>query len=115
MARGKTSDLAAHLVAHGALCDCGFFRRAFRGNGFAHDSRIRGSIASARLRGGLPATANLTPDWIANLLRPAYREKFDFVAPLYSSHKLHGLLARNLLYPMSRAVFGCQDSRTLLG
>ncbi len=53
-----------------------------------------------------PATTNLTPDWIANLLRPAYREKFDFVAPLYSRHKLHGLLARNLLYPMSRAVFG---------
>jgi glucosylglycerate synthase len=54
-----------------------------------------------------PATSNLTPDSIANLLRPAYREKFDFVAPLYTRHKYQGLLARNLLYPMSRAVFGC--------
>jgi glucosylglycerate synthase len=54
-----------------------------------------------------PGTTNLTPDWIANLLRPAYQEKFDFVAPLYSRHKFQGLLARNLLYPMSRAIFGC--------
>jgi hypothetical protein len=54
-----------------------------------------------------PATSNLTTDSIANLLRPAYREKFDFVAPLYARNKYQGLLARNLLYPMSRAVFGC--------
>ena len=54
-----------------------------------------------------PAATNLTPDWIANLLRPVYREKFDFVAPLYTRHKFQGLLARNLLYPMSRALFGC--------
>ena len=54
-----------------------------------------------------PGTTNLTPDWIANLLRPAYQEKFDFVAPLYTRHKFQGLLARNLLYPMSRAIFGC--------
>jgi glucosylglycerate synthase len=53
-----------------------------------------------------PATSNLTPEWVANLLRPVYRETFDFAAPLYSRHKFQGLLARNLLYPMSRAVFG---------
>jgi len=54
-----------------------------------------------------PAASNLTPDSVANLLRPIYREKFDFVAPLYSRNKYQGLLARNLLYPMSRALFGC--------
>ena len=54
-----------------------------------------------------PATSNLTPDSIANLLRPIYQEKFDFVAPLYTRQKYQGLLVRNLLYPMSRAVFGC--------
>jgi hypothetical protein len=53
-----------------------------------------------------PATSNLDPAWIANLLRPAYRQDFAFVAPLYSRSKFQGLLARNLLYPMSRAVFG---------
>jgi glucosylglycerate synthase len=53
-----------------------------------------------------PATSNLDPSWIANLLRPAYRQDFAFVAPLYARTKFQGLLARNLLYPMSRAVFG---------
>jgi len=55
-----------------------------------------------------PATTTLTPDWIAHLLRPVFQDKFDFVAPLYTRHKYQGLLARNLLYPMSRAVFGCK-------
>ncbi len=54
-----------------------------------------------------PANANLTPESVANLLRPAYQEKFDFVAPLYTRQKFQGLLVRNVLYPMSRALFGC--------
>ena len=53
-----------------------------------------------------PATSSTSPEWVANLLRPAFRDSFDFVAPLYSRHKFQGLLARNLLYPMSRALFG---------
>ena len=54
-----------------------------------------------------PGTTNLTPDRITCLLTPLFREKFDFVAPLYTRHKFQGLLARNLLYPMSRALFCC--------
>jgi len=53
-----------------------------------------------------PATSSASPEWVANLLRPAFRDNFDFVAPLYSRHKFQGLLARNLLYPMTRALFG---------
>jgi glucosylglycerate synthase len=53
-----------------------------------------------------PATSSTVPEWVANLLRPAFRDSFDFVAPLYSRHKFQGLLARNLLYPMTRALFG---------
>lgn len=53
-----------------------------------------------------PTTTNLDPSWIANLLRPAYRQNFEFVAPLYARNRYQGLLARNLLYPLSRAVFG---------
>jgi glucosylglycerate synthase len=52
------------------------------------------------------ATANLTPDWVGNLLQPVYRQDFDFVAPLYARQRFDGLLARTLLYPMSRAIFG---------
>jgi glucosylglycerate synthase len=53
-----------------------------------------------------PATTNVTPSWVANLLRPVYREGLDFIAPLYVRSRFQGLLARDLLYPMSRAVFG---------
>jgi hypothetical protein len=53
-----------------------------------------------------PATSSMSPEWIANLLRPALRDNYDFVAPLYSRPKFQGLLARNLLYPMTRALFG---------
>jgi hypothetical protein len=53
-----------------------------------------------------PATTSVTPSWVANLLRPVYREGLDFVAPLYVRSRFQGLLARDLLYPMSRAVFG---------
>ncbi len=53
-----------------------------------------------------PATANVTSSWVANLVRPAYREGLDFVAPLYVRSRFQGLLARDLLYPMTRAVFG---------
>lgn len=51
--------------------------------------------------------AVVSAESIGLLLSPVHREKFDFVAPLYSRHKFQGLLMRNLLYPMSRAVFGC--------
>ena len=53
-----------------------------------------------------PLTTNLTETWVRSLVEPAYRENFDFIAPLYSRQKYDGLLARNLLYPMSRSVFG---------
>jgi hypothetical protein len=59
-----------------------------------------------------PGTTNLTPDRIANLLMPVFREKFDFVAPLYTRQKFQGLLTRNLLYPMSRALL-CSGIREL--
>jgi glucosylglycerate synthase len=59
-----------------------------------------------------PGTTDLTPDRIANLLMPVLLEKFDFVAPLYTRHRFQGLLARNLLYPMSRALF-CRGIREL--
>jgi glucosylglycerate synthase len=55
-----------------------------------------------------PYTSNFSPASIANLLKPVYKDKFDFVAPLYTRHKFQGLLARNLLYPMSHALFGCE-------
>jgi hypothetical protein len=59
-----------------------------------------------------PQTMSIEPSWIKNLLQPAYRDGFDLVSPLYCRPKFDGLLARNVLYPMSRAIFG-QEIREL--
>jgi len=48
----------------------------------------------------------LTPEWIDGLVRLVQRESFDFVSPLYHRHKFEGLLPKNLLYPVTRAVLG---------
>ncbi len=73
---------------------------------------LRTILASAELL-RTKACAIVSPDnpqptcgWVTSLLRPAFQEQFDFVAPLYERNKFDGLLARNVLYPMSRAVFG---------
>ncbi|PYU08889.1 MAG: glycosyl transferase family 2, partial [Acidobacteria bacterium] len=39
-----------------------------------------------------PEISNFSAAWVKSLLQPAYRENFDFVAPLYSRHKNDGLL-----------------------
>jgi hypothetical protein len=53
-----------------------------------------------------PESTNITPDWIERLLRPVYRDNFDLVTPVYRRHKFDGLLLRNLIYPMTRALYG---------
>jgi hypothetical protein len=58
------------------------------------------------------ANTTVTAEWVANLLRPAYREKLEYVAPLYARSKFQGLLARDLLYPMIRAIFGLRLRET---
>jgi hypothetical protein len=72
-----------------------------------HTVLAAADLLRARACAVLPPAANLSPGAVASLLKPAYHENFDFVAPLYKRNKFQGLLARNLLYPMSRAVFGC--------
>jgi hypothetical protein len=59
------------------------------------------------------ALSGINPAWIDNLLRPVYKEKFDLATPLYHRQRFDGLLVRNLLYPMLRAVYGKRVSEPL--
>lgn len=54
-----------------------------------------------------PESTTLTPEWVERLLKPMFREEAELVLPVYRRHKFDGLLIRNLLYPMTRAVYGC--------
>ena len=53
-----------------------------------------------------PARRSLTPEWIESLVRPVYKDRMDFVAPLYRRHKFDGLLIKNLVHPLLRALYG---------
>jgi hypothetical protein len=53
-----------------------------------------------------PESTTIEPDWLQRLVRPIYSDNFDLVSPLYRRQKFAGVLMRNLLYPMTRAVYG---------
>jgi hypothetical protein len=53
-----------------------------------------------------PESTEILPEWIDRLLSPIYREHYDFVAPVYRRHRSEGTLVTNLLYPMTRALYG---------
>jgi hypothetical protein len=59
-----------------------------------------------------PESVNIEPEWISKLLRPIYNEGFDLVTPTYRRHKFEGLLITNLLYPMTRALYGLRIRET---
>ncbi len=53
-----------------------------------------------------PDSTAMEPDWLQRLVGPVYSDKFDMVSPIYSRQKFEGVLMRNLLYPMTRAIYG---------
>jgi hypothetical protein len=55
-----------------------------------------------------PDLLSITPQWVDGLLRPVYREGFDFLTPIYERHKFDALLIKNILSPLIRATYGCE-------
>lgn len=53
-----------------------------------------------------PDLQSITPEWIDSLIRPVYKEGFDLVAPVYHRHKFDGLLVKNVVSPIFRAIYG---------
>jgi hypothetical protein len=53
-----------------------------------------------------PDSLSVTPEWVDSLIRPVYREEYDFVAPVYQRQKFDGLLARGLLSPAIASLYG---------
>lgn len=52
--------------------------------------------------------ATIEPDWLQRLVKPIYNDNFEFVTPVYHRQRFEGVLMRNLLYPMTRAIYGCR-------
>jgi len=53
-----------------------------------------------------PDSTTIEPDWLQRLARPAYIDNFDLVCPVYQRQRFEGALVRNLLYPMTRSIYG---------
>ncbi|HKT12074.1 MAG TPA: glycosyltransferase [Terriglobia bacterium] len=53
-----------------------------------------------------PDLESITPEWIEALVRPVYKEQFDLATPIYHRHKYDGLLVKNIIAPIIRAVYG---------
>ncbi len=48
---------------------------------------------------------SITPLWIRNLGEPLF-DQYQFVAPLYVRHKYDGTLTNNIVYPLTRSLYG---------
>src|SRR5262249_42920342 len=53
-----------------------------------------------------PDSITIEPDWLQRLVVPVYNDNFDLVSPIYRRQKFEGVLMRNLLYPVTRAIYG---------
>lgn len=102
--RRRTFNRFALRTLHAISTQCG--------NGNARGTAMRTILAAAELLRPKacavisPESTNTQPDWIHGLLRPVYNEQFDLVLPTYTRHKFDGILLTNLLYPMTRALYG---------
>jgi hypothetical protein len=57
------------------------------------------AVADADLR-------SITPEWIHLLVAPVLHQGFDYVAPYYHRHKFDGTITNNVVYPVTRALYG---------
>lgn len=48
---------------------------------------------------------SITPKWIGNLAAPLF-DGYDFVAPVYVRHRYEWTIANNIIYPLTRSLYG---------
>jgi len=49
---------------------------------------------------------SITSDWIHNLLDPVLEKGYQFVAPVYMRHKYDATITNNIVYNLTRALYG---------
>jgi len=49
---------------------------------------------------------SITPDWVKYLIDPVIEGGYDFVAPVYVRHKYDGTITNNIVYNLTRALYG---------
>jgi glycosyltransferase involved in cell wall biosynthesis len=49
---------------------------------------------------------SITSDWVSHLLAPVIDKGYEFVAPVYLRHKYDGTITNNIVYNLTRALYG---------
>lgn len=49
---------------------------------------------------------SISPDWVKWLLDPVLEDNFEFVSPVYTRYKYDGTITNNIVYNLTRAVYG---------
>ena len=49
---------------------------------------------------------SITPDWVRYLIDPILEKGYQFVAPVYIRHKYDGTITNNIVYNLTRVLFG---------
>jgi glycosyltransferase involved in cell wall biosynthesis len=49
---------------------------------------------------------SITPEWVELIMKPLLVEGYHYVAPLYYRHKYDGTITKNIVYPLTRALYG---------
>ena len=49
---------------------------------------------------------SISPEWIDQLIRPALFAQYDLVTPYYQRHKYDGTITNNIVYPLTRSLYG---------
>lgn len=49
---------------------------------------------------------SITPDWVKYLVDPILEKHYQFVAPVYQRHKYDGTITNNIVYNLTRALYG---------
>ena len=58
---------------------------------------------------------SIAPDWVKLLALPILEGKAGFVAPYYKRHKYDGTITNNIVYPITRALYGIQFRQPIGG
>jgi glycosyltransferase involved in cell wall biosynthesis len=58
---------------------------------------------------------SITPEWIELLIKPVIEGNSDYVSPLYHRHKYDGTITNNIIYPLTRALYGKQVRQPIGG
>ncbi|MCF8127438.1 MAG: glycosyltransferase [Deltaproteobacteria bacterium] len=58
---------------------------------------------------------SITPDWVKYLLDPVLEKDYQFVAPVYVRHKYDGTITNNIVYNLTRALYGKQIRQPIGG